>query len=79
MTGFLILATWTVVGVAAALTDRDEQRWHSVPMAIFLGPFWIAVRGDRQLLARTPPSATATTDETPSRPGAWLSSATTSR
>ncbi len=51
MISLLILATWIGFGIVAALADSDEHRRQSIPMAMFLGPLWLAVSLDRRSLA----------------------------
>ena len=56
MTEILILATWMALGAIAAVrvtaaprhTEPGGSRWGHVPVAMILGPLWLAVAADQQ-------------------------------
>lgn len=51
MINLLVLTAWIGFGVVVALTDREEHHRQSIPMAVFLGPLWLAVTLERRSLA----------------------------
>lgn len=50
MINLIILAIWVALGVgsAALFAAPGEPRFRWSPVALFLGPFWIAVESDRK-------------------------------
>ncbi len=51
MISFVVLAAWTLMGVAIAIRSGERDRAAAVPMAVILGPVWARVAVERA----TPP------------------------
>lgn len=55
MTQLLVLAGWSITGVAAvALTPRSEPRSAWIPLAVVLGPLWLAIVLERRSVPDRP-------------------------